>query len=90
MDWHVLGSSFVVIFLAELEDKTQLVTFGLASGSNSRLSIFRGASAALVATWAIAVLFGGAATQLIAAVWLKRAAGVAFVVLGCVFLLGRG
>jgi putative Ca2+/H+ antiporter (TMEM165/GDT1 family) len=90
MDWHLLGSSFVVIFLAELGDKTQLATFGLAAGSESRILIFLGASAALVATSAIAVLLGEAVTHLIPALWIKRAAGVAFLLVGCVYLLGRG
>ena len=90
MDWRLLASTFLMIFLAELGDKTQLVTFGLAAGSESRVAVFLGAAGALVATSAIAVLLGDAVSQVIPALWLKRAAGVAFLVFGAVFLIGKG
>ena len=48
LNWQVLGSAFVMIFLAELGDKTQLSTFAFASQSKSPLSVFLGASLALV------------------------------------------
>ena len=58
MDWKVLASTFLVVFLAELGDKTQLATLGLAAGSESRISVFVGAAFALVAASAIAVREG--------------------------------
>ncbi|MEE9280592.1 MAG: TMEM165/GDT1 family protein [Myxococcota bacterium] len=87
MDWKVLGSTFVAIFLAELGDKTQLATFGLAAGSESRLAVFVGAALALVAASAVAVLFAQVAGSLIPDLWLRRGAGVLFLVLGVVFLV---
>ncbi len=87
MDWKVLGSTFVTIFLAELGDKTQLATFGLAAGSESRLTVFVGAALALVAASAVAVLFAQVAGSLIPDLWLRRGAGVLFLVLGVVFLV---
>ena len=80
MDWKLLGSTFGLIFLAELGDKTQLATFALASGAESRWAVFLGA--------AIAVLFGDAVSRFVPELWLRRGAGTLFIVLGAVFLVG--
>ncbi len=56
---RLIVSTFVMIFLAELGDKTQLSTFALATNSRSMLSVFLGASGALVLTTLIAVVLGG-------------------------------
>jgi len=82
VDWRLLGTTFVAIFVAELGDKTQLATFSLASETRSRLSVFLGAALALTLTSAIGVLFGGAVSQVVPAVWMRRAAGALFIVLG--------
>ena len=87
MDWKVLSSTFLVIFLAEIGDKTQLATFGLAATGESRASVFLGAASALLAATAIAVLLGQAIGSLVPEFWLRRAAGVLFLALGAVFLL---
>ncbi len=89
MDWKLCASTFGVVFLAELGDKTQLTTFGLAaSGRGGRLAVFVGSAAALVATSAIAVAAGAAIGQVVSARWLERIGGAAFVVLG-LFMLRR-
>lgn len=88
MDWKLIGTTFAVVFIAELGDKTQLATFGLASQPGSKLAVLLGASAALVATTVIAVLLGDAVGRLVPAHWLKRGAGVLFVVLGVLALAG--
>ena len=90
MDWKLFASTFAAIFLAELGDKTQLATLSLAAGGSSRLIVFAGAALALVATSAIAVLAGEAVSRVIPPVWIRRGAGALFIVLGVVFLLGRG
>jgi Ca2+/H+ antiporter, TMEM165/GDT1 family len=59
INWQVLGSAFLMIFLAELGDKTQLSTFAFASQSKSPLSVFLGASLALVLSSLIGVALGG-------------------------------
>lgn len=90
MDWKLFASTFAAIFLAELGDKTQLATLSLAAGGSSRLIVFAGAALALVATSAIAVVAGEAVSRVIPPVWIRRGAGVLFIVLGAIFLLGRG
>jgi putative Ca2+/H+ antiporter (TMEM165/GDT1 family) len=87
MSWSLFFSTFVAIFLAELGDKTQLATLSLAS-SGSRWVVFAGSALALVASSAIAVLAGEAVARAIPPIWIKRAGGVLFVVLGAMMLIG--
>jgi putative Ca2+/H+ antiporter (TMEM165/GDT1 family) len=89
MDLKLFASTFVAILLAELGDKTQIATLSLAS-SGSRLTVFAGAALALVVTSAVAVLAGEALGRVVSPVWLKRAAGVVFLVLGVIYLVGKG
>lgn len=89
MDWRLLAQSFALIFLAELGDKTQLATLSLAASGGSRLVVFLGAAAALVMTSAIAVLVGEGVARVVPEVWIRRAAGAVFVVLGALYLLGK-
>jgi putative Ca2+/H+ antiporter (TMEM165/GDT1 family) len=90
MDWKLLATTFVTIFLAELGDKTQLATLSFASGGSSRWGVFLGASLALVATTAVAVLAGESLGRVLPPSLIRRGAGVLFLVLGVVFLMGSG
>ena len=87
MDWKLFASTFGAIFIAELGDKTQLATLSLATGGKSLWVIFAASALALVATSAIAVLGGDIVARYISPVWLRRVAGVAFLLLGATFLL---
>jgi putative Ca2+/H+ antiporter (TMEM165/GDT1 family) len=87
MDWKLFSSTFVAIFLAELGDKTQLATLSLSAGSRSKWVVFGASALALVATSALAVVAGEALTRAVPPVWIKRAAGGLFIVLGVLFLV---
>ncbi len=87
MDWKLFGTTFLAIFLAEMGDKTQLATLSAAS-AGSRWVVFAAAALALVSTTLIAVLAGEALTRVIPPVWIKRAAGALFIVLGVLYLWG--
>ena len=55
MDWKILLTVFVTVFIAELGDKTQLATLLFAADRGvSKWLVFIGASLALVFTSAIA------------------------------------
>ncbi len=54
----ILITSFSTIFLAELGDKTQLATLMLSAQSGRPLTIFIGASLALISTSLLGVLIG--------------------------------
>jgi putative Ca2+/H+ antiporter (TMEM165/GDT1 family) len=90
MDWKLLFSTFTLVFLAELGDKTQLATLSLAASGSSRMAVFLGSAAALILTSGIAVLLGGAVARVVPEVWIHRVAGVGFIIMGAIFLLGRG
>lgn len=82
MDFKLILTTFLSVFVAELGDKTQLATLGFAAEGKSKLAVFIGSASALVATSLIAVVFGEALSRVISPLALKRAAGVLFVVLG--------
>jgi putative Ca2+/H+ antiporter (TMEM165/GDT1 family) len=87
MDLKILASTFAVVFLAELGDKTQLATLALASSGRSKVAVLVGAAAALVLTTVLAVLAGEALGRAIPGMWLRRGSGVLMVVLGGLLLV---
>lgn len=56
--WAVFSSTFITIFLAEMGDKTQLVTLLMSAESQSPWIVFLGAAIALVSTSLLGVLVG--------------------------------
>jgi Ca2+/H+ antiporter, TMEM165/GDT1 family len=87
VDIKLFLSTFVAIFVAEMGDKTQLATLSAASGETSRKWVVFAASAlALVATSAVAVGAADVVGRFVSPAWLKRAAGVLFIVLGVLSL----
>ena len=89
MDWRVLLTSFGVIFLAEMGDKTQLAAMTMAAEKKRSWEVFLGASLALAAVSAIGVLVGTALSQYLPLEWIKRVAGAAFIVIGVLILTGK-
>lgn len=89
MDFKVLFSTFALIFVAELGDKTQLTTMVLAAQSKAPLSVFAGAALALAATSVLGVLLGAAITQVLPVRLIKLGAGIFFVAVGVFLILGR-
>ena len=79
---QVLGSTFLMIFLAELGDKTQLSTFAFATSSQSPLSVFLGAATALVLSSFIAVALGGVVGRFVPERIMKFAAALVFLGFG--------
>jgi putative Ca2+/H+ antiporter (TMEM165/GDT1 family) len=90
MDLKLFASTFALVFLAELGDKTQLATLSLAASGRSRLVVFLAAAAALTATSAIAALAGEAVARIVPELWIRRLAGAGFLILGVFFLAGKG
>jgi putative Ca2+/H+ antiporter (TMEM165/GDT1 family) len=56
--WAVFSSTFLTIFLAEMGDKTQLVTLLMSAESQSPWIVFVGAAIALISTSLLGVLIG--------------------------------
>jgi putative Ca2+/H+ antiporter (TMEM165/GDT1 family) len=92
MDWKILGTAFITLFLAELGDKTQLAVITMSSNAaswQSKLSVFIGASLALIAVTALGVLVGGILSEYIPTEWLQRIVAAAFILIGILMLLGK-
>lgn len=89
MDWRVLLTTFGVIFLAEMGDKTQLAAMTMAAQTRRPWAVLVGASLALACVSAIGVAVGAAMGQYLPLEWIKRAAAVAFIVIGVLMLLGK-
>lgn len=60
-------TSFGLVFLAELGDKTQLAVFALASRTRAPWAVFVGAGAALLVSTALAVALGSLLSRILPA-----------------------
>jgi len=90
VDWRILASTFGLIFLAELGDKTQLAAIVMSAESKAPLAVFLGAVLALALVTLIGVAIGGTLTRVIPARYIRMAAGGLFVIIGILMLIPRG
>lgn len=86
MDFKLVMTTFWMIFLAELGDKTQLATLAFSAGTPSKMAVFVGSALALVCTSALAVLLGDVLSRTLPVKALHLAAGAGFVVIGAMML----
>jgi putative Ca2+/H+ antiporter (TMEM165/GDT1 family) len=84
-----IGIAFLVVFLAELGDKTQFSTMLLASKSSSIWHTFIGSSLALLLSSLLGVLAGSLLNKCIPAAYLQYASGIIFLVIGVLLLAGK-
>lgn len=89
MDWKVILTTFGMIFLAEMGDKTQLAAITLAAQTKQPLAVFLGASLALTAVSLIGVTLGSVLSNYINAEYLHKAAALAFIAIGVLMLWGK-
>ena len=90
MDWRVLLSTFTLLFVAELGDKTQLATLLFATDPRvSRAGVFVASAGALVLSSLAAVVLGAQLGAWVQPGHLKVVAGLAFLAIGAWMLLAR-
>lgn len=87
--WKTILSTFLLVFLAELGDKTQLSTMLLASKSNSIWVIFVGSAAALILSSLLGCLAGVCINKYIPQSYIQVGSGLAFLVIGFLLLSGK-
>ena len=88
MEYKVLFTVFTTVFIAELGDKTQLATLLFAADKDvNKLTVFIGASLALIVTSGIGVLAGGFISQYVSEKYLDYIAGIGFIAIGIWTLL---
>jgi putative Ca2+/H+ antiporter (TMEM165/GDT1 family) len=82
MDWSVVLTTFGLVFVAELGDKTQLAVLAQTCKYRRPWAVFAGSSAALMAVTALGAAGGRAIGQVIPPPVLHWGAALAFVVMG--------
>lgn len=87
--WKTLFTAFILVFLAELGDKTQLSTMLLASKSDSIWIVFVGASLALILSSLLGVALGSIINKHIPELYVQIGSGVAFLIVGVLLLFGK-
>lgn len=82
MDWHLLGLSFITVFLAELGDKSQLAAIALSGGNHKHpQAVFLGTIAALILASLIGVVIGEGTAQILPTRLAKGMAAIGFAIL---------
>jgi len=82
-------TTFGIIFLAEMGDKTQIAALTMAAEKKRPWEVFIGASLALAAVSALGIIVGSLLGQYLPLEWIKRAAGASFIVIGILVLIGK-
>ena len=81
-----VATSFLMIILAELGDKTQLVTASLAAQHDSPLAVFTGSTLALWSVSLMGIFLGRQLTRLIPLPYIHKGAGTLFLLFGAAIL----
>jgi putative Ca2+/H+ antiporter (TMEM165/GDT1 family) len=89
MDFRVLLTTFGIIFLAEMGDKTQIAAMTMAAQTKKPWAVLIGASVALAAVSALGVIVGTVIGDYFPLLWVKRIAAVAFIAIGVLMLAGK-
>jgi Ca2+/H+ antiporter, TMEM165/GDT1 family len=89
MDWRVMLTTFGIIFLAEMGDKTQIAAMTMAAEKKRPWAVFVGAALALAAVSAIGVVVGSTLGHYLPLGWIKRASGLVFIAIGILVLIGK-
>lgn len=87
--WRAAGTAFLVVFLAEWGDLSQLATAALAAEHGRPLTVFAGAVCALASVTAVAVTVGHNLKTRLHPEKVRKLAAVLFAVVG-VLILARG
>lgn len=83
MDLKIFLTVFITIFIAEIGDKTQLATLLFAADKEvNKLTVFAGASLALIVAAGVGVLAGGIMSNYISEKYLHYIAGMGFIGIG--------
>lgn len=89
VNWKVFVTTFGMLFLAEMGDKTQLAAITLSAETRSPVSVFLGAALALSLVSLIGVALGALLGQYLPAALLHKLAAIAFIVIGVLMLIGK-
>jgi len=86
---RLIITTFFLVFIAELGDKTQLTTMLLAARNKCIWPVFIGSSIALVCSSIVGAFAGNVLSKYIPPGYIQIAAAIAFIVIGLLLLLGK-
>jgi Ca2+/H+ antiporter, TMEM165/GDT1 family len=89
MEWKVALTTFGLIFLAEMGDKTQLAAIGMVAKTKAPWAVFLGSALALCLVSLLGVLFGEMLLRYVPEAVLKKISAVAFIAIGGLMLWGK-
>ena len=87
---RVITTSFVVLFLAEWGDLTQLLTASLSAKYDAPFSVFIGSAGGLIAVGGLGVTGGKALLRVMPLLWIRRIAAAAFGAIAVLTALDAG
>ncbi|MBI3291388.1 MAG: TMEM165/GDT1 family protein [Elusimicrobia bacterium] len=82
MSLKVMITAFVMLFLGEMGDKTQLAALALTASSKQPWSVLVGGALAITLVTALAVFFGEAVTRVVSKEYLHKGGALLFIVIG--------
>ena len=85
----IILSTFFLVFIAELGDKTQITTMLLSAESDSKIAVFLGSSIALVCSSFVGVILGSFLNKYIPPIVIQKTAAIAFVVIGLLLYFNK-
>lgn len=89
MDIKLFASTFLLIFLAELGDKTQLAVVALSAKEKSPLTLFVSAIFGFAMATVIAIVVGTLGAKFVSTVVIEKIAAVAFIVVGILIFFNK-
>lgn len=89
MDWKIFLTAFTAVFFAEMADKTQIVSIGMASKSMKPFTVFLGSVCAYMIITAVSVLIGATMGKYIKPEIIKYCGALIFIILGILMLFGK-
>jgi putative Ca2+/H+ antiporter (TMEM165/GDT1 family) len=87
-DWRAFSSSFALLFVAELGDKTQLAVLSLSGRYGDAWAVFVGGATALTLVTGLAAAGGQVLTELVPRRVLQWASAFVFIIMGALVAAG--
>lgn len=88
MDWIILLTTFGILFLGELGDKTQLIVFNLSLEQEKPFKIGIGATIGFAVIVSLGVFIGAVLTKFIPLSYINIISGIVFVIIGLLGIPG--
>lgn len=89
MNWKIFTATFLLIFLAELGDKTQLAALTLSAKEKTALTIFVAAVLGFALSTLIAVVLGTFGAKIIPTPIIEKVSAMVFIIIGLLMLFNK-